>query len=154
MSRIGEALLSVAMKDENQDGQMNVKRSNIHLKAKSMNPKRMVLESVRLPKKKGRRSIESEEENLMSIEEKQGNYSKHNQNQKTKAIYLLHYYHYHICKKSNCKLLRKFIREVGFQNRMNGKLYFSSCYSNILSIFCSILIGLTQLIVNYVQQAK
>ena len=63
ISKIGEALLQAALKDE------NTKRSQINLGPKSLSPKKMVLESVRLPKRKGKRDVESEEENLMSLQQ-------------------------------------------------------------------------------------
>ena len=67
MSRIGEALLTAALKQKEDD----MKRSHINLGAKSVSPKKMVLESLRMPKRKGKRNIATEEENLMNIQKLQ-----------------------------------------------------------------------------------
>lgn len=85
MSKVGEALLLAALENHADATGPNEKRSHIKLQTKSANPRQMVLESVRFPKGKGKRSIESDDENLMNIQEK-------NSRGKTKLCYTLHPY--------------------------------------------------------------
>eukprot|EP00112_Aurelia_sp_Birch-Aquarium-sp1_P010958 Seg2316.3 transcript_id=Seg2316.3/GoldUCD/mRNA.D3Y31 product="hypothetical protein" protein_id=Seg2316.3/GoldUCD/D3Y31 len=67
-SRIGQALLSAALK-ESAGNFEDEKRSHINLRPKSMSPREMVLDSVRFPKRKGKRATDEEEENLMDLQE-------------------------------------------------------------------------------------
>ena len=68
MSRIGEALLTAALKQKEE----GVKKSHISLGPKSVSPKKMVLESLRMPKRKGKRNVATDEENIMNIQKHQG----------------------------------------------------------------------------------
>ena len=67
-SRIGQALLSAALKESGGNFE-DEKRSHITLRPKSMSPREMVLDSVRFPKRKGKRAADDDDENLMDLQE-------------------------------------------------------------------------------------
>ena len=67
-SRIAQALLSAALKESGGIFE-DEKRSHITLRPKSMSPREMVLQSVRFPKRKGKRAADDDDENLMDLQE-------------------------------------------------------------------------------------